>query len=266
MIDVYLQCIVCFIEEFIEVFYVFGEEYCIVGIFGFMVWLLWVCKEKLKVLVFISVKIGEIFVFKFDLVIGFFDIQVDIVCELIKVGVEVWIFNYCSVGGIFVYICWFGVMVGVYDKVEVYVQCVEVYIVVVCEVVVVLLWWLKVYFEEWDELIIIGICWVVELINFVGGDDIFFELVCELLVKQWILVDGMLVIVCVLDIIFGLWCGKCFCLEKVVVWLGWDVIFVVCDGEFYEIKLLIILQFGFVVLFDGFEVMYQVIVCWVLWV
>jgi hypothetical protein len=33
-----------------------------------------------------------------------------------------------------------------------------------------------VYFEEWDGPLISGVCWVSELIEIAGGDDVFAEL------------------------------------------------------------------------------------------
>jgi iron complex transport system substrate-binding protein len=255
---------VCLTEEPTEVLYALGEDRRIVGISGFTVRPPRARKEKPKVSAFTSAKVGEILKLEPDLAIGFSDIQADIARELIKVGVEVWISNHRSVGGIIAYIRRLGAMVGAWERADAYAQEAERHIAEIKASVAQLPRRPKVYFEEWDEPIITGIRWVAEIIGIAGGDDCFPELSHEPLAKQRILADGSEVIRRAPDIIFGSWCGKRFRPEKVAARPGWDTIPAVIHGDLYEIKSPIILQPGPAALFDGLDAIHRIIKQWAL--
>jgi iron complex transport system substrate-binding protein len=255
---------VCLTEEPTEVLYALGEDRRIVGISGFTVRPPRARKEKPKVSAFTSAKVGEILKLEPDLAIGFSDIQADIARELIKVGVEVWISNHRSVGGIIAYIRRLGAMVGAWERADAYAQEAERHIAEIKASVAQLPRRPKVYFEEWDEPIITGIRWVAEIIGIAGGDDCFPELSHEPLAKQRILADGSEVIRRAPDIIFGSWCGKRFRPEKVAARPGWDTIPAVIHGDLYEIKSPIILQPGPAALFDGLDAIHRIIRDWAL--
>jgi iron complex transport system substrate-binding protein len=246
------------------VLYALGEDRRIVGISGFTVRPPRARKEKPKVSAFTSAKVGEILKLEPDLAIGFSDIQADIARELIKVGVEVWISNHRSVGGIIAYIRRLGAMVGAWERADAYAQEAERHIAEIKASVAQLPRRPKVYFEEWDEPIITGIRWVAEIIGIAGGDDCFPELSHEPLAKQRILADGSEVIRRAPDIIFGSWCGKRFRPEKVAARPGWDTIPAVIHGDLYEIKSPIILQPGPAALFDGLDAIHRIIRDWAL--
>ncbi|HEY8681572.1 MAG TPA: ABC transporter substrate-binding protein [Rhodanobacter sp.] len=260
--DHFPQRIVCLTEEPTEVLYALGEDRRIVGISGFTVRPPRARKEKPKVSAFINAKIGEILKLEPDLAIGFSDIQADIARELIKAGVEVWISNHRSVDGILAYIRRLGAMVGAHAKAEAYAQRAEQHIADIRAAAARLPRRPNVYFEEWDEPIIVGIRWVAEIIGIAGGDDCFPELAREPLAKQRILPNGDDVIRRAPDIILGSWCGKRFRPEKVAARPGWDAIPAVRNGELYEIKSPIILQPGPAALFDGLDAIHRIIVAW----
>src|SRR5687767_7002933 len=112
--------IVCLTEEPTEVLYALGESDRIVGISGFTVRPPRARREKPKVSAFTSARIDEIAALEPDLAIGFSDIQADIAHALIKRGVEVWISNHRSVGGILGYVRRLGALVGAAEKAERY--------------------------------------------------------------------------------------------------------------------------------------------------
>jgi iron complex transport system substrate-binding protein len=110
----------------------------------------------------------------------------------------------------------------------------------------------KVYFEEWFEPMISGICWVSELIEISGGDDIFPELRNKKNGKERI-VTSEKVIKRNPDIIIGSWCGKQFKKNQVKKRGGWDKISAVKNKKLYEIKSSIILQPGPAALTEGLD-------------
>src|SRR6266567_1521527 len=120
MSDDFPQRIVCLTEEPTEVLYAIGEADRIVGISGFTVRPARARREKPKVSAFTSAKVDDIARLEPDLVIGFSDIQADIAQALIRRGIEVWIANHRTVGGILGYVRRLGALVGAGAKAERY--------------------------------------------------------------------------------------------------------------------------------------------------
>ena len=108
----YPSRIVCLTEETTETLYLLGEERRIVGISGFTVRPPRARREKTRVSAFTSAKIGRIVELRPDLVLGFSDLQADIAAELIRLGIEVHVFNQRSVAEILRMIAMLGGMVG----------------------------------------------------------------------------------------------------------------------------------------------------------
>jgi iron complex transport system substrate-binding protein len=92
--------IICMTDETVETPYLLGEQARIVGISGFTVRPPEARKEKPKVSAFTSAKIPKMLDLKPDLVLGFSDLQADIAAELIKTGIEMYVFYQCDVAGI----------------------------------------------------------------------------------------------------------------------------------------------------------------------
>jgi iron complex transport system substrate-binding protein len=256
------QRIVCLTEEPTETLYALGQSHRIVGISGFTVRPAIARKEKPKVSAFTSAKIDEILRLEPDFVVGFSDIQADIASALIRHGVEVWISNHRSVDGILDYIRRLGALVGVADQASAYADELRRGLDAIEAQAATLPRRPKVYFEEWDEPLITGIRWVVELMRIAGGDDVFPELANESLAKNRILATTDPVVPRAPDIIFGSWCGKKFRPEKVAARPGWDAIPAVRDGELHEIKSPLILQPGPAALTDGVREISRVIQAW----
>ncbi len=101
----------------------------------------------------------------------------------------------------------------------------------------------RVYFEEWDEPMISGICWVSELIEAAGGEDIFGEFRERKSARERV-VKANEVIERQPDIIIASWCGKKPDLDAIRDRPGWSKIPAVRDGHVYEIDSAHILQPG----------------------
>ncbi len=252
MPDIYPSRIVCLTEETTETLYLLGEQHRIVGISGFTVRPPEARKEKPKVSAFTSAKIDRILALKPHLVLGFSDLQADIAAELIRHGIDVYVFNHRSVDGILRMIGTVGGMIGEQQKAEDLIRNLRDRLEAIragtdgARRP-------RVYFEEWDDPLISGIQWVSELVEIAGGDDCFPELAAEPLGKDRIIGDPEEVIRRAPDVILGSWCGKKFRPERVAERPGWAAIPAVANGDVNEVKSAIILQPGPAALTDGVD-------------
>jgi iron complex transport system substrate-binding protein len=108
----------------------------------------------------------------------------------------------------------------------------------------------RVFFEEWDDPLISGICWVDELIEIAGGQTLFPELRHASLAKDRIVSPDA-----VRDrdpeVIIASWCGKAMRKRTIVERPGWSTISAVRHDHIYEIKSTYILQPGPAALTEG---------------
>ncbi len=255
----YPRRIVCLTEETTETLYLLGEEDRIVGISGFTVRPPRARKEKPKVSAFTSAKIDKIMALEPDLVLGFSDLQADIGAELVRLGVEVHIFNHRSVAEILRTIAVIAALVGATDRGEALVAQLVIRIERTMQAAAALPRSPRVYFEEWDEPMISGIRWVSELVGIAGGVDCFEELGQSSLATGRIIEHAQTVIDAAPDVIIGSWCGKKFRPNLVAERPGFDAIPAVMNGHIYEIKSPLILQPGPAALTDGLDQMHQII-------
>jgi iron complex transport system substrate-binding protein len=258
----YPERIVCLTEEPTETLYLLEEDWRIVGISGFTVRPARARKEKPKVSAFTSARIGKILELKPDLVLGFSDLQAEIMADLVRQGVEVHIFNHRSVAEILRMIRMLGGMVGAHDKAGRLADELAVGLDRIREQAAKLPRRPRVYFEEWDEPMITGIRWVSELVEIAGGEECFPEKNGAALARDRILSDPAQVVERQPDIIIGSWCGKKFRPEKVIAREGFDRIPAVRDGELHEIKSANILQPGPAALTDGVAQIHRIIAKW----
>jgi iron complex transport system substrate-binding protein len=243
--------IVCLTEETTETLYLLGEERRIVGISGFTVRPARARREKPKVSAFTSAKIDRIVELRPDLVLGFSDLQADIAAQLIRLGIEVHVFNQRSIAEILRMIATLGGMVGCEERAQALIRELEAGVERVRSAAAAFARRPRVYFEEWDEPQISGIRWVSELIDIAGGEDCFPELAREPLGRNRIIADPLEVPRRAPDVIFGSWCGKKFRPEQVAARAGWADIPAVRHGHLYEVKSSLILQPGPAALTDG---------------
>lgn len=194
-----------------------------------------------------------------DLVIGFSDLQSDIARDLIKLGVNVLVFNQRSVNEILSMILQLASLTGATDKgrllVDGYIETIHATTRRAEQLAV----RPRVYFEEWDEPMISAIRWVSELLEIAGGKDCFPELAVCAGGAERIIADPQRVIDANPDIIIGSWCGKKFRPEKVAVRPGWDQITAVKNNQLHEIKSPVILQPGPAALTEGLKALETII-------
>lgn len=256
--------IVCMTEEPTEILYLLGEERRIVGISGFTVRPPRARKEKPKVSAFTSAKTDRIVELEPDLVFGFSDIQADIAADLIRLGVEVHIFNHRSIKGILRTVRAIAGLVGCPGKGEQLARGLERNVARVEASAAGLPRRPRVYFEEWYDPLISGIRWVSELIRIAGGDDCFPELSGNALAKDRIIADPEEVVRRAPDVIVGSWCGRRFRPERVAAREGWSEVPAVASGNVQEVKSALILQPGPAALTDGLTALHSIIRQWAL--
>src|SRR4051794_31677187 len=253
--------IVCLTEETVETLYLLGEQDRIVGVSGYAVRPPQVRKEKPRVSAFISADVPKILALEPDLVLCFSDLQADIVAELIRRNVAVHAFNQRDVAGIFAMIRTLGALVGAAGKAEELARALQARLAQARERAARLPRRPRVYFEEWDEPMISGIGWVSELIEAVGGIDVFSNLGgCKSAKARIVTADA--VIAAQPDIVIGSWCGKKFVPAKFSARPGFDAIPAVRDGTLCEIKSPLILQPGPAALTDGLDALEAIVAEW----
>ncbi|MFL6578621.1 MAG: cobalamin-binding protein [Povalibacter sp.] len=258
----YPHRIVCLTEETTETLYLMGEEDRIVGISGFTVRPARARKEKPKVSAFTSARIERICELQPDLVLGFSDLQADIASELIRRGIDVHVFNHRDVAGIFTMVRVLGGMIGCQSKAAALCAELETGIAAIRTSAARFKIKPRVYFEEWDEPLIVGSRWVSELVQIAGGQECFPEHAQHSLAKGRILADPRAVIEAAPQLILGSWCGKKFRPELVRARPGWQSIPAVMDNELHEVKSPIILQPGPATLTDGVQTIHRLIADW----
>lgn len=242
--------IVCLTEETVETLYLLGEQDRIVGVSGYAVRPPEVRKEKPRVSAFISADIPKILALKPDLVLAFSDLQGQLSADLAKAGVAVHIFNQRDIAGIYAMIRTIGALVDASAKAEALTGRLQRRLDAVAAAAPSAR--PRVYFEEWNDPLISGICWVSELIEIAGGLDVFPGLRREQGAKQRI-VDPAAVVAAAPDIILASWCGKKVRMKDFYERPGWNAIPAVKSNRIVEIKSTIILQPGPAALTDGLD-------------
>lgn len=258
------QRIVCLTEETVETLYLLGEQDRIVGITGYAVRPPRARKEKPRVAAFTSARIDQIIDLEPDLVLGFSDLQADIAAELIRAGLEVYVFNQRKVCGILQMIRTLGRLVDASQQAETLAASYEKKIDLLSMQTNQTAKRPLVYFEEWYDPIISGIGWVSELIEIAGGEDCFADLSGHQDAKSRIIEDPQTVINRAPDIIIGSWCGRRFHPQQVAERDGWQSVPAVVNKRIYEIKSTNILQPGPAALTDGLDELAMIINDWCL--
>jgi iron complex transport system substrate-binding protein len=260
--DRYPSRIVCLTEETTETLYLLEEDWRIVGISGFTVRPPRARREKPKVSAFLSAKVERIRDLRPDLVLGFSDLQADIAAQLVRLGLNVFIFNQRDVTGILQMIRVLGGMIGCEAKADALAMRLEQDLDEVRAAAARFARRPRVYFEEWDEPMICGIRWVSELIGIAGGEDCFADNAQHALGKDRIIADPLEVVRRSPDIILGSWCGKKFQPATVALRPGWEQVPAVAQRQLHEIKSPIILQPGPAALTDGVRAIHEILKKW----
>jgi iron complex transport system substrate-binding protein len=251
---------VCLTEETTETLYLLGEGHRVVGVSGYTVRPS-EAREKPKVSAFINARFDKIEALRPDLVLGFSDLQADIAAELIRRGYPVYTFNQRTVAEILQMIRIVGALVGRGDAGDALAARFEAGLEAARARVATARRRPRVFFEEWDEPLISGICWVDELVEIAGGDPIFPELREKRLGKDRI-VDPAAVIDRNPDVIVASWCGKAMKKRTIIERAGWQAINAVRNDQIYEIKSSYILQPGPASLTEGLRRLQEILQAW----
>ena len=108
------------------------------------------------------------------------------------------------------------------------------------------------YFEEWDEPLISGIGWVLELVRVACGEDVFPELAAQAAAKDRIVAPEA-VVAAAPEVILASWCGKKVVPARIAARPGWDAVPAVRANRIVEIKSPLILQPGPAAMTDGLD-------------
>ena len=252
--------IVCLTEETTETLYLLGEGDRVVGVSGYTVRPP-EARQKPRISSFLHARFDKIEALKPDLVLAFSDLQAEITSELIKRGYPVFTFNQRTVEEILQMIRVLGAIVGCPGQGNALAGELQHGLQQVRESAADLPRRPRVYFEEWDDPLISGICWVDELIEVAGGEPVFPGLRSGRLAKERIVTSEQ-VIAAAPDLIVGSWCGKPVRVEKIAARAGWERIPAVAHGHIYEIKSAYILQPGPASLTEGVAQLQRIVQAW----
>jgi len=249
--------IVCLTEETVEALYGMGAGDKIVGVSGYAVRPPEV-REKPKVSAYTNASFDRIDALAPDLVLTWSDLQGDITAELMKRGHEVIGFNHRSVAGILDMIARLGRIVDRTEQSLSLVDQLNRNLDAARARATRLPARPRVFFEEWDEPMISGICWVSELIEIAGGIETFPELRGAGLARERIIDPGEARARCP-DLILVSWCGKRVDLESIRARDGWADLPAIARDQIFELDPSIILQPGPAALGDGLGAISQAI-------
>jgi iron complex transport system substrate-binding protein len=257
MFSRYPSRIVCLTEETTETLYLLGEGDRVVGISGYTVRPP-EARSKPKVSAFINARFEKIDALKPDLILGFSDLQANIAAELVRRGYHVIIFNQRTIAEILRMIRMVAALVGRQGAGESLADDLERGLDGVRAKAAQLPRRPRVFFEEWDDPLISGICWVDELIEIAGGNSIFPQLRSAALAKDRI-VSGDQVRAADPEVIIASWCGKALKKRTILERPGWSNISAVRNDQIYEVKSTYILQPGPASLTEGVRRLHEFI-------
>jgi iron complex transport system substrate-binding protein len=251
------QRIVCLTEETTETLYLLGEGDRVVGVSGYTVRPP-EARQKPKVSAFINARFDKIDALKPDLILAFSDLQADIARELIRRGYPVFTFNQRTVAEILQMIRTVGALVGRADAGSALAADLERGLDQIRTRAGAFSRRPRVFFEEWDDPLISGICWVDELVEIAGGTPCFPELRDARLAKDRIL-DPQTVAERNPEVIIASWCGKAVKRRTIVERPQWDRTEAVRNGHVYEVKSTYILQPGPASLTEGVTRVHEIL-------
>lgn len=245
----YPRRIVCLTEETTEILYRLGLGERVVGVSGFTVRPP-EARRKPRVSSFLDADFERIVELSPDLVLGFSDLQAELGAQLARRGVPVYLFNQRSVSEILQTVRVVGALVGEGFAAERLADELERGLDGLMEENARLPRRPRVFFEEWHEPLIAGIRWCSELVELLGGDDIYAETRTQQGAKGRI-VEPSSVAQRDPELVIASWCGRKAKREKIVSRPGWAQVSAVRHDALYEVKSAFILQPGPAVLTDG---------------
>lgn len=253
------QRIVCLTEETTETLYLLGEQDRIVGVSGFTARPR-EARQKPRVSAFTSAKTEKILALRPDLVLGFSNLQAGIAQDLVAAGLDVMIFNQRSVSQILEMILTLARIVNAPARGLDLVSSLQRELDVISAHARHFSIRQRVFFEEWMDPLISGICWVDELIEIAGGISIYPELRNQHDARNRI-VSSADAAARNPDVIIASWCGRKVNKQTVCGREGWGSVNAVRNGHVYEIKSTYILQPGPAALTEGLRQLHTILAC-----
>jgi iron complex transport system substrate-binding protein len=225
--------IVCLTTETAEVAHLVGAGERVVGVPGTARRPAAV-REKARVGGFTTFRLDKILALEPDLVLGFSDLQKDVVRDLIAAGVAVLCTNQRSLDDVLRAVLLVGGALGCEERARALVQDMSDEIRQIREYSSVWPDRPRVYFEEWPDPLIAGIRWVSEALEVAGGRDVFAELRSEPSASGRV-VTSEEVVRRDPQIILASWCGKPVDPAVLTGRPGWQSISAVKQGRIYEL-------------------------------
>ena len=234
--------IVCLTAETTEIAFALGCGDRVVGVSGYAVRPP-EARKKPRVAAFQTAHVEKILALKPDLVLGFSDLQADIIRDLVKRGAQVLVTNQRTMAETYRAMMLIAGALGEYEAGLRLVEELRGGLAEISATTSDSAHRPRVYFEEWDEPLIVGIAWVSELIAICGGEDVFAHLSAGVTASERVVEPGA-VIGGDPEVIVASWCGKKARLERIAQRPGFDAVTAVRTGRIHEIKAPDILQPG----------------------
>src|SRR5437016_2493871 len=225
--------IVCLTAETTEIAFMVGAGDRVVGVPG-TARRPEAARDRARVGGFTTFRTDRILALEPDLVLGFSDLQADVVAELIGAGVAVLCTNQRRLDEVLAAILLVGGALGCEAAARDVVADMRDEIKQMHEYTSVWPDRPRVYFEEWMDPLIAGIGWVSDLIEVAGGRDVFADLRDRRSAPERI-VTAADVAARDPEIILASWCGKPVDGAAITARPGWDKIAAVASGEVHEI-------------------------------
>ena len=227
------QRIVCLTAETTEIAFMLGAGNRVVGVPG-TARRPEAARERARVGGFTTFRTDRILALQPDLVLGFSDLQRDVVAELIGAGVAVLCTNQRRLDQVLAAILMVGGALGCEAAARDVVADMRDEITQMHEYTSVWPDRPRVYFEEWMDPMIAGIGWVSDLIEIAGGRDVFAELRDRRSASERI-VSAADVVARDPQIILASWCGKPVDRDAIAARPGWQGVSAVRRGQIHEL-------------------------------
>lgn len=227
------QRIVCLTAETTEIAFSVGAGDRVVGVPGTAT-RPDAARQRQRVGGFTTFRTDKILALAPDLVLGFSDLQREVVAELIGAGVTVLCTNQRRLDEVLSAILLIGGALGCEAAARGVVADMRDEITQMHEYTSVWPDRPRVYFEEWMDPLITGIGWISDLIEVAGGADVFAELRDRRSAPERV-VAAAEVVARNPEIILASWCGKPVDAAALVARPGWGKIAAVKSGQVHEI-------------------------------
>ena len=249
--------IVCLTDETTEVLYLLGEQDRIVGVSGYAKRPP-EARSKPRVSAFRDANFDAILALKPDLLLAFSDVQAEMTRQLVLRGLTVLNFNQRSIAEILEMIGLLSRLVGKEAEGRALVKKLLYGLDEIAASARAFPHRPRVFFEEWKDPLISGICWVDELIEIAGGETIFPALRGSGKSRDRV-VDPAAVVARDPEVILASWCGMKVEKEHIRSRPGWDAISAVRNGHIYEVDSTCILQPGPASLTEGVRQLHAIL-------